>query len=230
MNFTEQNSVIENKNILIVDNNPASSVVVAKLLQNNTYNSTIVNSGEEALDMLGFVKQGLGENYISRIVLEGSDSKDYLKEIDLVITAYRLPEMDGVTLANHIKSLVMYQFIPVIILTDIDDPELIVESLKGGADDYITKPVDEMEFIARVRSNLRLKVLFDEQQRLHQHMEQMAKELGSIQVLPELIRDISIHLSVIKEVVSDPNAKPNAILNEVESIQDILNEKVHTPL
>jgi len=86
-----------------------------------------------------------------------SDGKQALQEMknwspDLVITDLRMPNMDGLELCREIRT---ESRVPIIVLSVKGEETIKVESLDAGADDYITKPFNMNELLARVRAALR---------------------------------------------------------------------------
>ncbi|MDQ0351481.1 DNA-binding response OmpR family regulator [Alkalibacillus filiformis] len=74
------------------------------------------------------------------------------EDMDLVILDIMLPEMDGFELCKEIRT---FSNVPIIMLTAREGQEDIIKGLKLGADDYITKPFDENELVARMEALLR---------------------------------------------------------------------------
>jgi two-component system cell cycle response regulator len=81
---------------------------------------------------------------------------------DIVLLDVMMPGMDGFEVCRRLKAEVATQHIPVIMVTALDQPSDRVQGLESGADDFLTKPVDEIALITRVRNLVRLKVLNDE--------------------------------------------------------------------
>ncbi len=73
-----------------------------------------------------------------------------------------MPGMDGFEVCERLKSNPKTSHIPVVMVTALDQPADRVRGLKAGADDFLTKPVNDLQLIARVKSLLRLKTLSDE--------------------------------------------------------------------
>ena len=80
---------------------------------------------------------------------------------DLAILDVMMPKMDGVEVCRRLKRDPTSSFMPIIILTARIDSQDIVAGLDAGADEYLTKPVDQAALAARVRSMLRIKELQD---------------------------------------------------------------------
>jgi diguanylate cyclase (GGDEF)-like protein len=111
--------------------------------------------------LLAAKKQGFNK------VLEAENGRDALEilskhSIDLILCDVLMPEMDGFTFLKEIKANPAYFDIPVIMLTAEESVEKKVKGLESGASDYVTKPFDESELIARVRVHLKIKRLQDE--------------------------------------------------------------------
>ncbi|MEW6365396.1 MAG: diguanylate cyclase [Acidobacteriota bacterium] len=107
------------------------------------------------------------------IAVDGEEGRDkFLDEKpDLVLMDIVLPKKDGLTLCREIKAFPGQTFTPVILLTNQGDVASKVKGFEMGADDYLTKPFDNQELLARVKSMLRIKELQDELRRLVNHLE-----------------------------------------------------------
>ncbi|MEZ5925010.1 MAG: PleD family two-component system response regulator [Hyphomicrobiaceae bacterium] len=81
---------------------------------------------------------------------------------DIVLLDVMMPGMDGFEVCRRLKAAPATQHIPVIMVTALDQPNDRVQGLESGADDFLTKPVDEIALVTRVRNLVRLKVLNDE--------------------------------------------------------------------
>jgi two-component system cell cycle response regulator len=83
-------------------------------------------------------------------------------ECDIVLLDVMMPHMDGLEVCRRIKGDPLWAHIPVVMVTALDQPADRVAGLDAGADDFLTKPIDEVALIARVRSLIRLKNVRDE--------------------------------------------------------------------
>src|SRR4051812_32360623 len=81
---------------------------------------------------------------------------------DIVLLDVMMPGMDGFEVCRRIKSNPKTAHVPVVMVTALDQPSDRVAGLEAGADDFLTKPVDDAALFARVRSLVRLKMMTDE--------------------------------------------------------------------
>ena len=81
---------------------------------------------------------------------------------DIVLLDVMMPGMDGFEVCRRIKSDPRIAHVPVVMVTALDQPSDRVAGLEAGADDFLTKPVDDAALFARVRSLVRLKLMTDE--------------------------------------------------------------------
>lgn len=91
---------------------------------------------------------------------------------DLVLLDVLMPGMDGFTVCRHIRSQPAFAMLPIVMVTSLDPNEERVKGLEAGADDFLSKPIHAPELLARVRSLLRVKSLYDQ-------VDAQAKELAA---------------------------------------------------
>lgn len=84
------------------------------------------------------------------------------ERVDVVLLDVMMPGMDGFEVCRRIKADPATLHIPVVIVTALDQPSDRVQGLEAGADDFLTKPVDDIALVTRVKSLARLKMLNDE--------------------------------------------------------------------
>jgi len=94
-------------------------------------------------------------------ILDVGRSTEARPEFDVVLLDILMPEMDGVEACARIRNDLRYTDLPIIMVTALDDMDSLANAFVAGATDYITKPVNRVELVARVRSALRLKQELD---------------------------------------------------------------------
>ena len=82
--------------------------------------------------------------------------------VDLILLDIMMPGMDGFEVCERLKANPRTAHIPVVMVTALDQPADRVRGLKAGADDFLTKPVNDLQLVSRVKSLVRLKTLSDE--------------------------------------------------------------------
>ncbi|MFO0110161.1 MAG: PleD family two-component system response regulator [Alphaproteobacteria bacterium] len=124
--------------ILVVDDVPANVKLLEAKLTHEYYNVITAKDGYEALQQ----------------------ARE--KKPDLILLDVMMPGMDGFEACRQMKKDPEISHIPVVMVTALTEPSDRVQGLESGADDFITKPINDMALFARVRSLVRIKVLIDE--------------------------------------------------------------------
>jgi adenylate cyclase len=140
--------------ILIADDQPMNVDILQTRLAVHGYEILTAVDGEEALA-------------IARAQLP-----------DLILLDIMMPKMDGVEVCRLLKGDVALPFMPIIMVTAKADSKDIVAGLEAGADEYLTKPVDQAALVARVKSMLRIKALHDTVQEQATRLEAQSVQLA----------------------------------------------------
>ncbi|HVO97614.1 MAG TPA: sigma-54 dependent transcriptional regulator [Bryobacteraceae bacterium] len=155
--------------ILVIDDEPASLRVLLAILTEQGYEVHPANEGELALRYLGHTLP------------------------DLVLVDVRMPGMDGYQVCATLKSNPATQAIPVIFISSADHVIDKVRAFRGGAVDYVSKPVDAEEVVARIETHISLR-------RLRDRLESMVQERTSQLVMAnERLERALQELRVLKE-------------------------------
>ena len=117
----------------------------------------------------GAANRQLVEAYLAGLDCEvrlAEDGESALEQIraeppDLVLLDVQMPGMDGYEVCRRIKAGPRGRLLPVVMITALNQTEDRVRALESGADDFMAKPVERVELVARVRSALRLKALYN---------------------------------------------------------------------
>lgn len=124
--------------ILVVDDIPANVKLLEARLLAEYFDVLTAENGYECLDI------------VSKAA------------VDVILLDIMMPGMDGFEVCERLKSNPKTSHIPVVMVTALDQPADRVRGLRAGADDFLTKPVNDMQLMARVKSLVRLKMLSDE--------------------------------------------------------------------
>jgi putative two-component system response regulator len=124
--------------ILLADDNADVRTALEYMLRAQGYNVVAVGDGDAAVAAL--------EEH----------------QVDLVLLDVLMPGRSGFSVCRHIKSQAETRLIPVVLITGLANPESRVEGIESGADDFISKPLNRDELLARVRALLKLKRFTDE--------------------------------------------------------------------
>ena len=120
-----------NIKILIADDDPDIRDILKLTLSEEDYEIIEAQNGEEALEIIR------------------------AKPLDLVLLDYKMPKMDGRTLCNLIKKDLLLAHLPIIMVTGKGEVSDRIDGIDAGADDYIVKPFEPKELLARIRMVLR---------------------------------------------------------------------------
>jgi PleD family two-component response regulator len=97
-------------------------------------------------------------------VLDVGRTTDENPPVDIALLDIVMPEMDGIEVCARIRNDARYADMPIIMVTSLDDINSLGNAFVAGATDYVTKPVNRIELVARVRAALRLKAELDRRQ------------------------------------------------------------------
>ena len=124
---------------------------------------------------------------------------------DLVLLDVMMPNIDGIEVCRRLKNDAAFPFLPVILVTAKVDSKDVIAGLEAGADEYLTKPIDQAALVARVKSVLRIKALHDQVQAqaaalatwnrtLEQRVEEQVAEIERIGRLKRFLSPQIAHL------------------------------------
>jgi signal transduction histidine kinase len=138
--------------ILAVDDTPDNLILVQTILESEGFEMDLVADGITALQQI-------------------TESPP-----DLILLDVMMPGIDGYEVTRRIRSNTALPYIPILLITAFTESS-VVEGLDAGADDFIRKPFDTDELLARVRSLLRLKHSLDEQQKMARQREDFVSRM-----------------------------------------------------
>ncbi|MEB3225535.1 MAG: response regulator [Synechococcus sp.] len=177
-----------NVSILIVDDEPNNFDVIEGFLQRETYELYYAANGADALKFLEDL------------------------EPDIILLDVMMPVMDGIELCKRIRDRPRWAMIPIIMITALTSKQDLALCLEAGADDFIDKPVNRLELIARIKSMLRIRQqyyqlkAFSKLQRdtinfLGRNVKTVAGQMGSglSQKIDNPLREILYHLEYLNQ-------------------------------
>jgi len=138
--------------ILVIDDSKQARSQVIEILRNNG----LFKFYYEAADGIEAIKLALNQ------------------PVDLILCDVEMPGMDGFKFLRMLRSREELQDVPVIMLTGREDPEAKVRGLEQGASDYVTKPFDRGELLARVKVQLKIKSLQDKLKKSNQLLRDLS--------------------------------------------------------
>jgi class 3 adenylate cyclase/CheY-like chemotaxis protein len=142
----------DNARILIVDDDPASRRLLEVRLRSLAVSIRVARDGEEALQVVDAFRP------------------------DVVLLDYMMPKVSGIEVIRRLKEDERFKSIPVILITARGSQQDKVTGLDAGADDYVVKPFEPFELMARVRSMLRIKQMHDALEKWNRTLEEKVTE------------------------------------------------------
>jgi class 3 adenylate cyclase len=169
--------------VLVVDDTPQNVKLLADLLTAKGYAVTTAASGAEALAQVE------------------------AQPPDLVLLDVVMPQMSGYEVCRRLRENAATTLLPVVMVTALDPGQERVKGLDAGADDFLTKPINQAELLARVRSLLRVKTLHDELEDLNRTLERRVQDqVAELERLGRLKRFFSPQLAeaIVSGGADDP--------------------------
>ena len=169
--------------ILVIDDTPANVKLLADLLTVKGYEVFTAANGEDGLKRLASERP------------------------DLVLLDVMMPGMNGYDVCRAIRADAANGILPVVMVTSLDPAQERIKGLDAGADDFLTKPINQPELLARVRSLLRIKDLYDQLGALNASLEQrVAEQVKQIERFGRLKRFVSPRIGelILAGDVDDP--------------------------
>ncbi|MBE9122855.1 hybrid sensor histidine kinase/response regulator [Tychonema sp. LEGE 07199] len=183
--------------ILIVDDNATNLSVLSKTLKSANYKVRMAVDGEDALAMVSYAHP------------------------ELILLDVQMPKMDGFEACRRLQANPATKGIPVIFMTALTDTENKIEGLSLGAVDYITKPFEAQEVLARVKIHWRLKQLTDT---LEQRVAERTHDLQNAQLQLVQQEKLSTLGQLVAGVAHEINNPIACVMGNVNAVEDSIND------
>lgn len=198
----------EKDKILVVEDERDTRFILEKLLTKNNFEVLAVNNGKEALKAL--------ETYNPKVILAD----------------WTMPVMDGLELCNQVKSDERFKTLYFIILTARTSLRDRVTGLDVGADDFLMKPIENQELVARIRSGIRIYNLQRELKTI-EHSKAIVELACSIgHNINNPLSSLKIAVSDLKDIIAAKNYNQTEedfqiIQQSIERIQTFVQQLIH---
>ncbi len=160
---------MEIKNILIVDDEPVNLKILRAMLVPEGYNVVEADNGAKALELIDLALP------------------------DIILLDVMMPEIDGFEVCRRIKSQKERRMIPILMVTALQDKIHRQQAMEAGADDFLSKPIDRIELLIRVKSLLRIKKYSDELIESYQMLKEKNRQLEELEKAKEGLTHMIIH-------------------------------------
>ncbi|MCI0526229.1 MAG: response regulator, partial [Nitrospira sp.] len=188
--------------ILVVDDDARNILILSERLKASGYEVVAAHDGQEALE------RARNENP------------------DLILMDGVMPGMDGFEACRRLKVDKDAPFIPIIMLTAQAETKDVVKGLEQGADEYVTKPFNPVELMARVRSMLRIKRIHDDLQRATVQLVQSEKMASLGLLIAGVAHELNNPITFIKANVNPLKEYVKSLIDIIEKYDELLGKGV----
>jgi adenylate cyclase len=166
------------------------------------------------------------QGYTSDAFANGQELLDFLYQNnigDIIILDNHMPVKDGITTLKELKNHPRLKNLPVLFLSATTDKEQVVKALELGADDYIAKPFNNDEFIARIRVHLRIDILKKQLYEKNRMLEKMNKEIEAEKVKTDRLLFNTLPRKIVEDLKKYGKTEPETFKNVTVFLSDIVS-------
>jgi DNA-binding response OmpR family regulator len=159
----------------------------------NNQKILIIEDNQENIDLLVYFLRPQGYNLVT--ATNGVKGLGLAKKEhpEIILLDIMLPKMDGFEVCERLKKDPDTKYIPIIMITALKDLKDKLRALQVGADDFITKPFENVELLARVKSLLRIKEYHDKLERTNKELEEKNESLLRMDEFKEELINLIVH-------------------------------------
>ncbi len=155
--------------ILIVDDEPRNLKLLSAMLADQNYRLITAQGGKLALEIASRMRP------------------------DIVLLDVMMPDIDGFEVCRRLKKMPGIQMVPIIMVTALREKEHRIRAMQAGADDFLSKPVDRIELLVRIKSLLRIKTYADRLISSHLRLRDKNRQLRDLEKTKEGLTHMIIH-------------------------------------
>ncbi len=201
--------------VLIVDDDPHIVQMLRSILDHHGYQTSLALSGWEVLEM---------------IQQAGPDQEP---AVDLILLDIRMPVVDGLEVCRKIRAQPAWANVPIVMVTALHSLQDRLVAFEAGANDFVTKPFQQAELLARVRAFVDLRQTQLRQQEAEQQVRRLAGQLVQAQEeerqrlahelhdeVGQMLTSVKLNLAMLKDGLPEDSAELQELVSETRSLVD----------